>query len=188
MKHQTMKKTIRKIPAEHEHRPEETQEGIGVSEHELLPLFGVDVEVDKTFSQAISDTSKGCDPSRADRIREGDEVSLVLVGVALRRSPVMDRSNLSLLPEVWPRVRSDLPTGRGRGRASSRRGRRRYTSATGVIVSTRAEPSTFAELTPVQVAIGLHPLGPSQVDVAGRLHQSLSLHHALARLLETALG
>ena len=45
-----------------------------------------------------------------------------------------------------------------------------------------------AKLAPVEVAVGLRPLGPAEVDVARSLHHPLPLHDALSRVLVATLG
>ena len=100
---------------------------------------------------------------------------------------MIERSNLSLLPRYA--ASADGVTGAGVGPGQ------------GPAADAGVEPEHdrghrlddgralhVTQLTPVQLAIGLDPFGPAQVDVAGRLHQPLPLDHPLAGLLEPALG
>ena len=98
----------------------------------------------------------------------------------------MDRSNLSLFPRYSAKATAS-PTGVGPGQCPA--------ADTGVEAQAQRGHGLYhrgafhvAQLAPVEVAVGLNTFGPSQVDVAGRLHHALALHDPFAGLLEPALG
>ena len=103
-----------------------------------------------------------------------------------RRSAI-DRSNASRLAHVLRDARSGRRSERAPGPASTRRSGRRSARAGGDHGLDHGRALHVAELTPVEVAVDVHALGPAEEDVAGRLHHPLSLHHPLAGLPVAAL-
>src|ERR1700722_5224436 len=133
-----------------------------------------------------SDAFGRCQAAGPDRLGELLVVLLVLVCVSLREvgDRFVERVALAQVGGHGDRVPG--PRVGPRQRPSAYAGVKREPERSHQLGVRRA--LHIAELTPIEMAAHIQPLGPAEVDVAGGLHHPLSLHHPLTVLPVPALA